>query len=134
MNRTSLIRTLILAGVVLSSTVSAGSDIVKCIDAQGNTTLTDAACPDTSKVVAVVAGSNAPDEVQTTGEPPTFEAVAAERYSAPRLARRELPVVKAQFGKNPLARDIATLKMARQNLQLADNAAHAMRAQRIAQQ
>ena len=134
MNRTSIFRTLILAGAVISSAVSAGSDIVKCIDAEGNVTLTDAACPGSARTAPVIVGNSEPDESPVAGTPQAFEAVAAERYSAPRLARRELPVVKAKFGKGALARDVATLKAARENLHLLDSAAQAMRAQRIAQQ
>jgi len=141
MKRTSIFRTLILAGLVVTTAVSAGTDIVKCIDAEGNVTLTDASCPDRAKTAVLVLGGTAPaatvadndeDAATMAGEPATFEAVAAERYSAPRVARRELPVVRP-FAKG-MSRDVATLKAARQNLQMLDNASHAMRAQRIALQ
>ncbi len=134
MNRTTIIRTLILAGVVFSSAVSAGTEIVKCIDQDGHVTLTDAICPATAKVAVMVAGSNEPGDSPMIGDMPEIESTAAERYSMPRVAKRELPAVKAQPARGALARDVATLKAARANLSLFDSAAQTLRAQRIALQ
>ncbi len=129
----ALIGALLMAGATATGSVSAGSDIIKCIDGEGNVTLTDAACPDSARVEKMVAGSGEPDASPVIGDMPEIESVAAERYSMPRLARA-LPPVKPPVAGGALARDIATLKAARLSLQLQDSAAQTLRAQRIAQQ
>lgn len=134
MKRTSIYRTIILAGMLATSAVSAGTEIVKCVDQDGKVTLTDAACPADAKTAVVFAGSNEPATAPPSGEPPAFMADAAERYTVPRIARRALPVVKPMSASGALSRDVATLKAARQNLRLLDSAAQAMRSQRVALQ
>ena len=132
MKRIALIRSFLLAGVILSQSVSAGTDIIKCVDAQGNVTLTDAACPGNAKAAVLVAGSDQTEAAPVIGDMPEIESVAAERYSMPRIARRELPPLKPQSAMRPMARDVATLKAARANLMLLDSASQSLRAQRLA--
>lgn len=136
MIRTTLLRSAIIAGLVISTaisaSVSAGTEIVKCVDTDGNVTLTDAACPSNAKAAVLVTGASEPDETPVMGDMPTIQSTAAERYSMPRFARRELPAARRMPPGSLLARDVATLKAARASMQLLDSASQSLRAQRLA--
>ncbi|WP_166881702.1 hypothetical protein [Massilia mucilaginosa] len=150
----ALSRSIFFAGLMLSSSVFADAEIVKCIDAEGKVTLTDARCPASAQmVVAVVAGGAQPataDDAPGSGaeedyalalsggdasEPEPAVVVSApkiERYSSAAVwTKRDLPGVR-KHASGTLARDVATLKAARHSLMLQDSAAQAARSQRLA--
>ncbi len=149
----ALTRSMFFAGLMLSSSVFADAEIVKCIDSDGKVTLTDARCPASAHVVAVVATSAQPssaDETTVSGAEEDFalamsggdasEPAVAVEVSAPTIERynsaavwtkRDLPGVR-KYASGTLARDVATLKAARHSLMLQDSAAQAARSQRIA--
>ncbi|UOD29340.1 hypothetical protein INH39_28675 [Massilia violaceinigra] len=148
----ALTRSMFFAGLMLSSSVFADAEIVKCIGSDGAVTLTDARCPASTQTVAVVAASAQPstaDDAAGTGaeedyalalggdaaEPEAAVAVSAptiERYnSAAVWTKRDLPGVR-KYASGTLARDVTTLKAARHSLMLQDSAAQAARSQRLA--
>lgn len=149
----ALTRSMFFAGLMLSSSVFADAEIVKCIDGDGKVTLTDARCPASAQLVAVVATSAQPSTADDTagsgaeedyalalgGDNASVPAAAAET-SAPTIERynsaavwtkRDLPGVR-KYASGTLARDVATLKAARHSLMLQDSAAQAARSQRLA--
>ncbi len=145
----TITRTIFLAGMAISAGSVAGPDIVKCIDAEGKVTFTDAQCPGSTQTVAVVLGNTAsaaetidvvhavdnPAENQAdvqSPEPVIAQASVERDYSIRLPMRRPLPIVRNQSTGSALSRDVATLKAARANLQLLDTAHQAMRAQRVA--
>lgn len=132
--RHALKHAIVILGLFGASSTFAGSEIVKCVDADGKVTLTDAACPASAQVVALVAGDsddgngNNGDAAAAPDAAPTVD----RYYPAYVPPRRQLPVVKRQSASGSLARDVATLQVARSNLRLLDSAAQAARNQRIA--
>lgn len=137
--RHALKHAIVILGLFGASSTFAGSEIVKCVDADGKVTLTDAACPTSAQVVALVAGASDSDNGNNAatgdmGDSATAPAAApaVDRYYPAYVPqRRQLPVVKHQ-ASGSLARDVATLQVARSNLRLLDNAAQLLRNQRIA--
>jgi hypothetical protein len=114
---------------LLAAPALAGADIVKCVDADGAVTITDHQCGS-----AVAAGEKvAPDRVAVDG---------AAGARASRTGLRRLPPAQPEARRDTwrdphphsklLARDAATLRAARSSLQVLDDAAAAMRQQRLA--
>lgn len=131
MNSKTSTRALILAGMMFAANAYAGAEINKCVSASGSVTLTDEVCPSgaqTVKLVSASVGSTA-DESTPAGAPRT----SVERYAATRLPARNTTPMRSVQAARGLSLDIATLKAARMNMQLVDNAAQSMRtAQRVA--
>jgi hypothetical protein len=123
MNSQALTRTLFLASMVLASAAFAGTDVNKCIAPGGQVTLTDAACPDGTDTVKLVAGMG--QDGDAAAPAPTVE-----RYNA-RLPSRLPPLARTTPARG-LALDVATLKAARANLQVFDASAQVLRAHRLA--
>ena len=129
MNTQATARTLFIACLMFTSCAFA-TDINKCVDETGQVTLTDAVCPGGTHTAKVISGP-------ADGAEDTLAAAPASRptlahYPAPRMPPRYAAPVPATRPARGLSLDIATLKTARANMQLVDNAAPAMRSQRIA--
>jgi len=122
MNSQAITRTLFLAGMVAASAAFAGADVNKCIAPTGQVTLTDEACPDGTETVKLVSAM--------AGDSGSTPAPSVERYSA-RLPARPVALARTAPSRG-LALDVATLKMARANLQVFDAASQALRSQRLA--
>lgn len=123
MNSPALTRTLFLAGMVLASTAFAGADINKCVTPSGQVTLTDAVCPDGTETIKVISG---PDSGAAA------PASSGERYTVARIPARHAALMRSTQPARGLALDVATLKMARAQLQVFDTASQALRSQRLA--
>ena len=132
--------TLIAAAIAIGAAcapVHAGPDIFKCIDSDGRVTLTDNPCNTSAKSELVVSG---PSEASATAAEPADGAAGlavvaptVERYTLPQSqVRRSWAPAKRLPVARGLARDVATLRAARLNLILLDNAADTLRAQRMA--
>jgi len=109
----SMIAAAALSAAAAAPAAMAGSEIVKCIDASGQVTLTDQPC---------AAGTST---VRLTNDPPSASASTSapspsvERHLLPTAGLRQAalqrpPVVRAA----PLSRDVATLKAARRMMML----------------
>lgn len=131
MNHQSLTRAIFLAGMVFASGAYAGTEINKCVSPSGSVTLTDAACPGdarTIKVISVAADSNSEDsEASAEAARPTIE-----RYTISRMPSRYVAPRRANPPARGLSLDVSTLKAARLNMHLFDNAMQAMKSQRVA--
>ena len=146
----ALTQSIFFAGLMLSASVFADPEIVKCVDGDGKVTLTDTRCPASAQTVAVVAGGTGPagseeaEEAADDGEialisgessapvaPAAVTAPSIERYAATVWPKREFAGVR-KHAAGTLARDVATLKAARHSLMLQDSAAQAARSQRLA--
>ncbi len=128
MNRQTAARSLLVTSLILAPFCHAGTEIVKCVGANGRVTLTDQPCQGGERSEIVLPGSPAGNEDSALAPLPAQGAapaqqMAREHQSAP--ARLDPP------GRS-LARDVATLKAARRTMLLMDDAASALRAQRIA--
>jgi hypothetical protein len=121
---------LILAAIAFAPAALAGSEIVKCIDPAGHVTLTDQPCgsnatavrltPAPGAVAAVAAGTEPEDGAYAAGAQPS----TVERHvSTPSLLRQANWSTPLAPRSRPLARDVATLKAARQQLLMMDSAA-----------
>lgn len=91
----------ILCAVLAAMSGVAGATVNKCVDADGQVTLTDAACPQ---------GSRAEEYVEQTTLPATVS-------PAPRSRWADLPRPAA---RKSVSTDVATLQMARQALLVRD--------------
>jgi hypothetical protein len=118
-----------LAGMVLACSAGA-SDINKCVTAAGTVTLTDAPCPSGADTVRVFAGT--PDNAAGNALAPTQAVVTPERFTVGRLPPRYVVLARGTRPARGLALDVATLRAARLNLHLLDNAADVLRSQRVA--
>jgi len=111
----SMIAAAALSAAAAAPAAMAGSEIVKCIDASGQVTLTDQPC---------AAGTST---VRLTNDPPSASASASASASTPSVERHLLPtaglrqaalkrppVVRAA----PLSRDVVTLQAARRMMML----------------
>ena len=124
MNRQTAARSLLVTSLILAPFCHAGTEIVKCVGANGRVTLTDQPCQGGERSEIVLPGNPAGDEDAALAPAPA--AAPAQRLARERLpARRDPP-------SRGLARDVATLKAARRTMLLLDDAASALRAQRIA--
>ena len=134
MNSKTSIRAIFLAGLVLASSAFA-ADINKCVGTSGTVTLTDAACPAGAQTVKVISGpAEAPPDasIEDSGAAPVAQRPSVERYSVARLPVRYAARASSTQPARGLSLDIATLKTARLNMHLIDNAAQSMRSQRLA--
>ena len=131
MNSKTSTRALFLAGMMLAASAYAGADINKCVSASGSVTLTDEVCPPGAQTVKLV--SAAADSATDETPPAASQRTSVERYPATRLPARATAQMRNAQPARGLSLDIATLKAARMNMQLVDNAAQSMRtAQQVA--
>jgi hypothetical protein len=131
MNHLSSTRALFLASMVFASSAFAGNDINKCVTSSGSVTLTDEACPAGARTIKVISGP----AVSEDGQDASAETAARptiERYTLSRLPMRYATVMRTPQPARGLPLDIATLKTARLNMHLFDNAAQSLKSQRIA--
>ncbi|MEJ7805861.1 MAG: hypothetical protein WKG03_08080 [Telluria sp.] len=131
MNSQATTRAIFLAGMVFASgAFAAGNDIKKCVTESGHVTLTDEVCPGGSHTVKVI---SAPAQADTSGNPnPMMRTVATERYAPARIPARYTTLMKSATPSRGLALDITTLRAARANMQMFDNATQSLRSQRVA--
>ena len=129
MNRQATTRAIFLAGMVFaSSAFAAGNDIQKCVTESGHVTLTDEVCPSGSRTVKIISAAETSQVVASASA-----TVATERYAmAARIPARYLPPMKSTAPARGLSLDIATLRTARANMQMVDNATQSLRQQRVA--
>ena len=128
MNHQKITRALFLSGMVLASgAFGASSDVKKCVTEAGHVTLTDEACPSGSHTVKIISGPAAADTDPARSAPPASRAAPAApvpvRYAA---------LMKGSAPARGLALDVSTLRAARANMQMFDNATRSLRAQRVA--
>ena len=129
MNRQTAARSLLLASLILAPFCFAGTDIVKCVGANGRVTLTDQPCQGGERSETVLAGGRSADEDST----PSSAAAPARRLAPERLpALARATLARLDPPSRSLARDVATLKAARRTMLLMDDTASALRAQRLA--
>jgi hypothetical protein len=123
MKRLATQLSIVFAAIAAAPAALAGSEVLKCVDAEGHVTLTDQPCESGTRVTRLVAAASP----ETAADMPTAavatQAPAVQRYAAaPALQRQQSwrPRVAAQTDR-PLARDVATLKAARAQLLLIDS-------------
>jgi hypothetical protein len=108
----------LIAALLAAPSAWAGSDIVKCIDRGGHVTLTDQPCEDGAAALRVSTGNDSAPVVS----PAVERYPAVEHFRAPpavpRAAARKKPAIKPAG----LSRDALTLKEARAQLLLLDEA------------
>lgn len=130
MNHHLTTRALFLAGMVIASGAFAGNDINKCIAPTGSVTLTDEVCPDGTRTIKVISG---PAEVtEETGAMESAASPSVERYTMPRMPVRYATRMRSAQPSRGLSLDVSTLKAARMNMHLIDNAAQALKSQSVA--
>jgi hypothetical protein len=109
----------LIAALLAAPAAWAGSDIVKCVDRGGHVTLTDQPCEDGAAGVRLSTGNAADGAPQAAS--PAVEHFPAPRElprSGPRSGPRRPPEAK----RIKLSRDAVTLKEARAQLLLLDEA------------
>ncbi len=121
---------LFLTSLACAPSALAATDIVKCVSADGHVTLTDEACQSNERSVTMLAATEEADPALAA----PAGVIAAARAPRPRA---HPAIVHDTFTRldppsRAMARDVLTLKAARQAMQLMDGAASAMRAQRLA--
>lgn len=134
MNRQPLNRILFLASMCIASTAFGGSEIVKCLDAAGNVTLTDQSCESGNAIVPMEVVADEPAEPAVPADVPA-PALAAKAASSARFAvaaRQAVRGARGPVARSSLSLDVAMLKVARLNLEVSDHAAAAARQQRLA--
>lgn len=133
MNRQASTRAIILVGLMFASSAFAGNaDIKKCVTESGHVTLTDAVCPgDTQAVKIISAPASAEGDTvrQAAAEP---RSIATERFAPTRMPSRIATLMKSTAPARGLSLDMATLRAARANMQMVDNATESLRVQRLA--
>lgn len=130
MNHQASTRAIFLAGMVFASgAFAASSEIKKCVTESGHVTLTDEVCPGGSQTIKVITGPSDADDNNTL---PAARTVATERYTIPSLPARYSTLTKASTPARGLPLDISTLRAARANLQMFDNASESLKLQRVA--
>lgn len=122
-----LIGSLFVASLAFAGTAQAGSDIKKCVAADGQVTLTDDECPGNTRTSKIVASSHddSPVIVATTAAP---RVEPAERYTMARMPARYVNLMKSSKPTGGLSLDSATLRAARVNMRVIDT----LRGQRMA--
>lgn len=111
-------RSLIIAAALVLCNVAHAGDINRCVAPSGELTLTDSPCP-----------ADAPAALKPA---PGAHTVAVEHVSLRGASSRHDDFVPKQPVSHGLARDVATLKLAHQTMQLLDTSASTMRQQRVA--
>jgi hypothetical protein len=130
MNRHTIARTLFIAGLAFAPLSFAGADIVKCVDRDGRVTLTDASCQAGERSVTVIEGA---EPVESPAAAPTIARTV--RMTRARLPERVVlrdTLARLDPPSRSMARDVATLRAARQAMRLMDSAASSLRSQRLA--
>ena len=111
----SMIAAAALSAAVAAPVAMAGSEIVKCVAADGQVTLTDQPCEGGAATVRL-SGESPQAQPQTQPQPQTQS--PSQRHVAPAELRqadwKRPPVVRAA----PLSRDVATLKAAHRMMML----------------
>lgn len=129
MNRTIATRAIFLAAMVFASNAHAGStQVKKCVTESGHVTLTDEACPggtQSVKVISVLPASAGQESVQS-------RPVVSERYAPAPMPVRYATLIKSATPARGLPQDVTTLRTARANMQMYDNATQSLRLQRVA--
>ena len=122
-------RVLLLAGMLFASAAFAGTGINKCVTPSGHVTLTDEVCPGDSETVKVINGTPYADDsaASATSARPS---AGADRYMLPRLPTRFAKPMRNTPPSRGLSLDVATLKLARANMNMFNAAPQ--RSQRIA--
>ncbi len=131
MNSHASTRAIFLAGMLFaSSAFAAGNDINKCVTPSGHVTLTDEVCPNGSQAVKII---SAPASADTAPAAPAMaRTVPTERYSVARIPARYVTLMKSSTPARGLSLDISTLRAARANMQMFDNASESLKLQRVA--
>jgi hypothetical protein len=109
----------LIAALLAAPAAWAGSDIVKCVDRGGHVTLTDQPCADGASGVRVATGNAADGAPQAPS--PAVEHFRAPR-ELPRSGPRGEPHKTLEAKRIKLSRDAVTLKEARAQLLLLDEA------------
>jgi hypothetical protein len=141
MKRHTFRTSIFISAMLAASAAFAGADIVKCVDQNGQVTLTDAQCGEAAQTVPVAAAANTPADGSaqaTSADTATLPAAPAAR----RTSIERIVVAPAQMrhdnwsaprpGGRMLARDVETLKAARLSMQVLDEASATARHQRLA--
>lgn len=129
MNRTLATRAIFFATMVCASSAFAGNtDIKKCITGSGHVTLTDEVCPDGTQSIKVISTSSSETDQVASGSRP----VVTERYAIARMPTRYVTLMKSSTPARGLSLDVTTLRAARANMQMFDNATKSLRLQRVA--
>lgn len=111
---------LIVAALAAAPAAMAGQEIMKCVDSAGHVTLTDQPCEAGSRAVRLSIQGTLPPAVTAA----QLQSTPAERYVPPpvRLQNGKWRPPQARQQRAPLARDVATLKEARAQQLLLDEA------------
>jgi hypothetical protein len=113
----SMIAAAALSAAVAAPVAMAGSEIVKCVAADGQVTLTDQPCEGGAATVRL-SGESPQAQPQTQPQPQPQTQSQSPRHVAPAELRQagwqRPPVVRAA----PLSRDVATLKAAHRMMML----------------
>lgn len=129
MNRTIATRAIFLAAMVLAPSAFAGSaQVQKCVTEAGHVTLTDEACPGGTQSVKVISAPSAAIDQKTT----QTRTVVAERFSPAAMPVRYATVMNSVAPARGLPQDVTTLRVARANMHMYDNATQSLRLQRVA--
>jgi len=120
---------LFLASMAFACSAFASNDVNKCVAPSGMVTLTDEPCPGGTQTVKVISG---PAESSDADIAPTQATVMPERFTVGRLPPRYVTLTKGSKPQRGLALDVATLRAAKLNMHLLDNAAQVLRSQRLA--
>lgn len=120
----------ILSSVLFASSAFAGSEINKCVSPSGAVTLTDEACPPSTRIVKLIRATPEAESGDTTaalGEP---RRPVVERFNIAPMPLRFAAPMRGPAPARGMALDIATLKAAKANLTLVEMAS--TRGQRLA--
>lgn len=130
MNRTIATRAIFLATMVCASSAFAGNtEIKKCITGSGHVTLTDEVCPTGTQSVKVISTPSTDTDQAAVG---ASRPVITERYAIARMPTRYVTLMKSSTPARGLSLDVTTLRAARANMQMFDNATQSLRLQRVA--
>lgn len=139
MTRHTFRSTIFITAMLAASAAFAGADIVKCVDQNGNVTLTDAQCGESATPVAMRAEASGADlAASVIGEEAVQpSAPVARRTAIQRVAYAQQQVQHdswsaARPAGRMLARDVETLKAARMSMRVLDGASASARQQRVA--
>ncbi len=131
MKRTTAPRAIFLAAMVFASSAFAGgSEIKKCVTESGHVTLTDEVCPGGTHTVTVISAPSA--STSGSDEMETSRPVVTERYTTARMPVRYATLMKSSTPARGLSLDVSTLRAARANMQMFDNATQSLKLQRMA--
>lgn len=130
MNHPSSTRALFLAGMLFASGAFAGNDINKCVSPGGDVTLTDEACPEGARTVKIISGPAKDNDTAVAVEPGARPSV--QRDTVARMPARYATLLRSPKPAGGLPLDVSTLKAARMNMLIFDNAAEALKARSLA--